>query len=101
MSPTIATAVFDVMGFATLAGRPLIGLLLDRVFATYVAVAFFLAPLIGFPCWRWARGAVAGNWRGLLGLALGAEIDLIAFLTTHYLGQGHSARSRAISSWFR
>jgi predicted MFS family arabinose efflux permease len=49
MSPTTATAVFGVMGLSTLVGRPLIGLLLDRVFAPYVAVAFFLAPLVGFP----------------------------------------------------
>jgi hypothetical protein len=33
MSPTTATAVFGVMGLSTLVGRPLIGLLLDRVFA--------------------------------------------------------------------
>jgi hypothetical protein len=32
-------------------------------------------------------GAIAGDRRGLLGLALGAEIDLIAFLTTRYLRQ--------------
>ena len=64
MSPTTATAVFDVMGFSTLVGRPLIGLLLDRVFAPYVAVAFFLAPLIGLSLAGGGRGAVAGNWRG-------------------------------------
>jgi MFS family permease len=87
MSPTAATAIFSVMGLSTLVGRPLIGLLLDRVFAPYVAVAFFLAPLVGFPLL--AVGAVPwpGIGAALLGLALGAEIDLIAFLTTRYLGQ--------------
>ena len=52
------------MGFSTLVGRPLIGLLLDRVFAPSVAVAFFPRAPHRLSLAGGGRGAVAGNWRG-------------------------------------
>jgi hypothetical protein len=55
-------------------------------------------PSSGFPLLAVGAGPWPEIGAALLGLALGAEIDLIAFLTTHYLGQGLSARSTAISS---
>jgi predicted MFS family arabinose efflux permease len=76
-----------VMGLSTLVGRPLIGFLLDRIFAPYVAAAFLLAPIAGLPLLTNGSGAAPAIGAALLGLALGAEIDLIAFLTTRYLGQ--------------
>jgi hypothetical protein len=41
--------MFGVMGLSTLVGRLFIGLLLVRIFAPYVATAFFLAPVVGLP----------------------------------------------------
>jgi predicted MFS family arabinose efflux permease len=87
LTPRAATGIFGVMGLSTLAGRPFIGLLLDRVFAPYVAAVFFLAPLAGLPLLSTGSGAAPAIGAALLGLALGAEIDLIAFLATRYLGQ--------------
>jgi predicted MFS family arabinose efflux permease len=87
LTPGAATGVFGLMGLSTLVGRPFIGLLLDRIFAPYVATAFFLAPLVGLPLLTTGSGATPAIGAALLGLALGAEIDLIAFLTTRYLGQ--------------
>lgn len=87
LTPAVATGMFGVMGLSTLVGRPLIGFLLDRIFAPYVATAFFLAPIAGLPLLPTGSGATPAIGAALLGLALGAEIDLIAFLTTRYLGQ--------------
>ena len=87
LTPAAATAMFGVMGLSTLVGRPFIGLLLDRIFAPYVAAAFFLAPVVGLPLLTTGSGVAPAIGAALLGLALGAEIDLIAFLTTRYLGQ--------------
>jgi hypothetical protein len=72
---------------STLVDRPFVGLLLDRVFAPQVATAFFLAPVAGLPLLASGSGLSPAIGAALLGLALGAEIDLIAFLTTRYLGQ--------------
>ena len=48
---------------------------------------FFIAPLAGLPLLASGSGLSPAIGAALLGLALGAEIDLIAFLTTRYLGQ--------------
>lgn len=74
-------------GIALIGGRLLAGYLLDRVFAPYIAVAFFALPLIGI-------GMLLGSSTPeltfvaavLVGLGLGAEVDLIAFLQSRYLG---------------
>jgi MFS family permease len=87
LTPVAATGIFGVMGLSTLVVRPFVGLLLDRVFAPQVAAAFFLAPLAGLPLLASGSGLSPAIGAALLGLALGAEIDLIAFLTTRYLGQ--------------
>jgi predicted MFS family arabinose efflux permease len=87
LTPAAATGIFGVMGLSTLIGRPIVGLLLDRIFAPHVAAAFFIAPLAGLPLLASGSGLSPAVGAALLGLALGAEIDLIAFLTTRYLGQ--------------
>jgi len=87
LTPAAATGIFGVMGLSTLVSRPIVGLLLDRIFAPRVAAVFFLAPLAGLPLLAHGSGLAPAIGAALLGLALGAEIDLIAFLTTRYLGQ--------------
>ena len=87
LTPAAATGIFGVMGLSTLIGRPIVGLLLDRIFAPYVAAAFFIAPLAGIPLLTSGSGLSPAIGAALLGFALGAEIDLVAFLTTRYLGQ--------------
>jgi MFS family permease len=87
LTPAAATAMFSVMGLSTLVGRPFVGFLLDRFFAPYVAAAFFLLPPIGLPLLAAGSGPAPAIGAALLGLALGAEIDLTAFLATRYFGQ--------------
>jgi len=87
ITPTAATGVLTTIGIALIGGRLLAGYLLDRIFAPYIAVAFFLAPVIGIALLLAASQpipAVIGTV--LVGIGLGAEVDLIAFLLSRYLG---------------
>jgi hypothetical protein len=62
--------------------------LVDRIFAPFVATVFFLAPIAGFMLLSGGgSGASPGIGVILLGLGLGTEIDLIAFLVSRYMGQ--------------
>jgi MFS family permease len=87
LSPARAAATLGMFGLATLAGRLLAGFLVDRVFAPYVATVFFLAPVAGFALLATAAGPLPTVGVVLMGLGLGTEIDLIAFLTARYFGQ--------------
>jgi len=85
--PAKAAATMGVFGLATLCGRLLAGYLVDRFFAAYVATALFLAPIAGFAFLASASGLLPTFGVILLGLGLGTEIDLIAFLVSRYFGQ--------------
>jgi predicted MFS family arabinose efflux permease len=73
VSATSATAILGVFGLATLAGRLLAGYLVDRIFAPYVATAFFLAPIIGFALLASAGGPLPAIGAVLMGLGLGTR----------------------------
>jgi len=87
LSPASAAATMGIFGLATMTGRLLAGYLVDRFFAGYVATALFLAPIAGFAFLASAAGAWPAIGVTLVGLGLGTEIDLIAFLVSRYLGQ--------------
>jgi predicted MFS family arabinose efflux permease len=82
-----AAATMGVFGLATLCGRLLSGYLVDRFFAAYVATVLFLAPIAGFALLAHPHSALPTIGVTLLGLGLGTEIDLIAFLVSRYFGQ--------------
>jgi MFS family permease len=87
VAPRQAAAVISVIGVALIVGRLIAGYLLDRVFAPYVAVAFTLLPLVGVVLLLVAVTVPVAIVAALLvGLGLGAEVDLIAFLLSRYLG---------------
>jgi MFS family permease len=82
-----ATALVGVAGAALVGGRMLSGFLVDRIHAPYVAAVFFFAPLMGIVVLLTtlrAEGAMLGTV--LVGIGVGAEVDLIAFLLSRYLG---------------
>ncbi|MFZ3236245.1 MAG: MFS transporter [Stellaceae bacterium] len=87
LSRAAATATLAAFGLATLSGRLLCGWLVDRVYAPYVASVFFLAPIAGFVFLASAAGGLPVLGVALMGLGLGTEIDMIAFLITRYFGQ--------------
>jgi MFS family permease len=74
-------------GIALTAGRLLAGYLLDRIHAPHDAAIFFLKPLAGIAILlagfapQYAVAAIV-----LIGMGLGVEVDLIAFLLSRYLG---------------
>jgi predicted MFS family arabinose efflux permease len=47
MASNTAASLLIAVGLATIAGRLISGLLLDRIFAPWLAAAIFLVPLIG------------------------------------------------------
>ncbi|HEX3883892.1 MAG TPA: MFS transporter [Stellaceae bacterium] len=87
LSPGAAAATMGLYGLATMTGRLTAGFLVDRIFAPYVAAVFFLAPISGFVFLASATGILPAIGVILMGLGLGTEIDLIAFLVTRYFGQ--------------
>ncbi len=87
LPPAIATTALATAGVSLIAGRLLSGYLLDKFFAPYIAAIFFLAPLLGILILLKASTSFTGALGTvLLGVGLGAEVDLIAFLLTRYLG---------------
>lgn len=87
LSPTEAAAMASAFGLATFGGRILIGFLIDHFDARRVAFVFFTLSAIGLPLLSMDLGpagylAVAL----LLGGSLGAEVDMLAYLTSRYFG---------------
>ncbi|MBT7951225.1 MAG: MFS transporter [Gammaproteobacteria bacterium] len=82
-----AAAAASAVGVTLFIGRILIGYLVDRIFAPYVAMFFFTLSTIGIAI---LMSGVAG-WYAvtasvLIGFSLGAEADLISFLASRYFG---------------
>jgi hypothetical protein len=60
---------------------------MDRIFAPYVAVIFFIGPIIGY--FIFLQGVTGFNAIiaiVLIGLATGAEFDILGFFTSKYCG---------------
>jgi MFS family permease len=88
-----ATATLSGVGIALILGRILSGWCLDRMWGPYVAVAFFALPMIGIALLAsGATGFVPYLGAVLLGLGIGAEVDLMAFFTSRYFGARHYAK---------
>jgi nitrate/nitrite transporter NarK len=62
------------------------GYLLDRLFAPRVAAAFFGAAALGIVLLWLGTTPIAFAGGFLVGLGLGAEVDIIAYLTSRYFG---------------
>jgi MFS family permease len=87
ITPERAAAIQGALGLALIVGRAFAGFLMDRMFAPYVAAVIILLPMTGAA--MLAGGAVGGPAllaAVFLGLAAGAELDVIAFLITRYFG---------------
>lgn len=82
-----ATSLVGVSGLALIAGRLLSGFLMDRFFGPRVAALFFLVPLAGILMLSVSVASpVLLASAVVLGLGIGAEVDMLAFLTGRYFG---------------
>jgi OFA family oxalate/formate antiporter-like MFS transporter len=85
-----AALVQASMWAALVVGRLSTGWLMDRFFAPRVAVAFLLPAVVGIlMLGSGAVGLPAFVAAMMIGLASGAEVDVIAYLTGRYFGMRH------------
>jgi predicted MFS family arabinose efflux permease len=86
MSLPQAAAIAAFIGVGVILGRVLVGWTLDRVFAPHVAAVVFVVTASGCALLNLGGAPTAPFAALLIGFALGAEIDLIAYLTARYFG---------------
>ncbi|MGO3153305.1 MAG: MFS transporter [Galactobacter sp.] len=87
VNPVLAASLSSLVGVGTVIGRPLVGWALDRFRPTTVAVPLFLAAALGCLLLLWGGPSLAPVTAILVGLGFGAEIDLMSYLSSRYLGQ--------------
>lgn len=87
VSAAEAAGIASLFGMATFGGRLLIGFMVDRHDARRIAFLFFSLSALGLlllalplPVWAFLPAAL------LLGGSLGAEVDMLAYLTSRYFG---------------
>lgn len=81
-APADAAQVAASVGLAVLVARVVVGYLFDRFHAPYVASLFLISPVISSVL-LWLGGPVVPAAM-LLGLAAGAEVDMLAYFTSRY-----------------
>jgi MFS family permease len=87
ISPQLAAAATSLFGAALLFGRVGAGYLLDHFFASSVALCFFCGTALGLLLlWSGVTGTAAFIAAFLVGLGMGAEGDIIAYLIGRYFG---------------
>jgi MFS family permease len=83
----LATGALSGTGLALILGRILSGWCLDRFWGPYVAVGFFVLPMVGIATLASGAGGMAPLLgAALCGLGIGAEVDLMAFFVSRYFG---------------
>jgi MFS family permease len=87
VAPGEAAQMASMLGIAVIFGRVFAGWLMDRIHAPYVGIAFMLGPILGLTLL--ALGATGGGAYFaalLLGMAIGAEFDILGYFTSRYGG---------------
>ena len=80
-----------VMGLTVIIGRLMVGALVDRFWAPGVAACFFLVATLGLLILVGTQVTMVTALlvAVMIGLAAGAELDLLAYLTGKYFGPAH------------
>ena len=84
MAPANAGATASLIGVAAIAGRLIAGLLLDKLQPHQVTAGLFAIAATGIAILGWGRVALASGGALVIGFAVGAEVDLIAFLVGRF-----------------
>jgi MFS family permease len=92
LSRPAAAANTALLGVAMLLGRLSVGWVIDRVFAPLVACVMFLAAAAGCALFGWLGAPLAAPMIIAMGLVMGAEVDMMSFLTAKYFGLRHFGR---------
>jgi MFS family permease len=87
VAPSVAVSAISAAGISLIVGRFIAGYLLDHVFAPYVTLFFLLVPFTGL-CLLYLplSPTIAIVATTCVGLGVGAEIDLMGYLTSRYFG---------------
>jgi MFS family permease len=98
VTPMRAANALSILAMALIVGRVAAGWLMDRFFAPRVAIAFLLGPIVAMLL----LAAGVSGWLAFLagiltGLAVGAEVDVTAFLASRYFGVRHFS---SIYAWY-
>ena len=83
-TPDRAAMALAAAGLSGMVGRILVGFIIDRIFAPYVGGVFFLMAAAGIFLLIEDKAVILGVV--FVGLAAGAEIDMMGFLTSRYFG---------------
>ena len=97
LSTSDAATALSVFGGAIIIGRVVVGYLVDHFWAPGVAALSMCLPLVG--CLILADGPgfpLALLAALLIGIAAGAELDLMSFLAARYFGLRHYAKIYAV-----
>ncbi|HBK45464.1 MAG TPA: hypothetical protein DDZ67_03315 [Xanthomonadaceae bacterium] len=84
--------IVSLLGIAIIAGRLSAGYFMDRVWAPLVSAIYFSGTVVGIACMLMPAPlsmGTAGFAAVMAGLALGAELDIIAYITRRYFGSRH------------
>lgn len=85
--PVAAAGVASLIGLFSIFGRLATGMLLDRFEASKVGAVVFLLPVLACLLLAGSGGyGVQAFAAALIGLTLGAEIDVVAYLVTRHFG---------------
>ncbi len=86
-SPQAAARLASLIGISSVFGRIAVGMMLDRFSAPLVSMGTLALAMLGIVL-LWPSGLTFAPLAvSLLGLAAGAEIDLLAYLTARFFGQ--------------
>lgn len=86
VNPVLAATLSSMVGVGTVIARPILGWFYDRFNAIHVSVPLFGLAALGILLLLVAGAGVAPLTALLIGVAFGAEIDLMAYLSSRYLG---------------
>lgn len=82
-----AASIAGLLGVAIIVGRIAVGLLIDRFYAPRIAALFFTLPAFALVLLYWrADIATAVPAVIILGLAAGAEVDLLSYIVGRFFG---------------
>lgn len=96
LSLTEAAKIQGVLGIAVLVGRLGVGVVVDHVFAPWVAAVLLTTTAAGLALLAGGGTEYAAIAAFSVGFTMGAEVDLIAYMTARYFGMANYGRSYGV-----